>query len=122
MKSNTLKIIINKPVNDVFEFTINPNNTDKWCEGAGREWTNEWPCKLGTIYENNNGFLTVTEFEINKLFTLTKQDEFFVRYTYKATSENITEMIYYEESLNNKLLSITDISVMQKLKEVLENS
>lgn len=122
MKSNTLKIIINKPIAEVFEFTTNPQNTDKWFVDAGKEWTNEWPRKLGTIYENNNGFLTVTEFELNKLFTLTKKDEFFVRYTYQALNDNKTEMTYYEESLGDDLDFVTDMTPMEKLKEIMESN
>ncbi|MDL2295703.1 hypothetical protein LJC18_02725 [Lachnospiraceae bacterium OttesenSCG-928-E19] len=121
MKSNTLKIIINRPVSDVFEFTTNPNNTDKWFVDAGKEWTNEWPRKLGTIYENNNGFLTVTEFELDKLFTLTKKDEFFVRYTYRDLGDGKTEMTYTEESLIGDLDSVTDMTPMEKLKEIMES-
>ncbi len=119
MKANTLKIFINRSVAEVFEFTTNPNNTDKWFEDAGKEWTNEWPRKLGTIYENNNGFLTVTEFELDKLFTLTKKDEFFVRYTYCNLGTG-TEMTYHEESLNGDLEFVTDMTPMNKLKELME--
>ncbi|MCL1892421.1 MAG: hypothetical protein FWF97_04010 [Alphaproteobacteria bacterium] len=121
MKSNTLKIVINRPVADVFEFTTNPNNTDKWFVDAGKEWTNEWPRRLGTIYENNNGFLTVTEFELNKLFTLTKKDKFLVRYQYRALADGRTEMTYTEESLNGDLDFVTDMSPMLKLKEIMES-
>lgn len=120
MKTNTLKIVIDRPVSEVFEFTTNPNNTDKWFEDAGKEWTNEWPRKLGTIYENNNGFLTVTEFELDKLFTLTKQDKFFVRYTYRTLENGATEMTYHEESLDGDLDFITDMKPMNKLKELME--
>lgn len=121
MKSNSLKIIIDRPVAEVFEFTTNPNNTDKWFVGAGKEWTNEWPRKLGTVYENNNGILTVTEFELNRLFTLTKKDKFFVRYTYLDLGDNKTEMIYYEESLDGDLDDVTDMEPMIKLKEIMES-
>jgi len=121
MKTNTLKIIINRSVADVFEFTTNPNNTDKWFVDAGKERTNEWPRKLGTIYENNNGFLTVTEFELDKLFTLTKKDKFCVRYQYRVLDNGATEMTYTEESLNGDLDSITDMIPMLKLKEIMES-
>lgn len=122
MKSNTLKITINRSVADVFEFTTNPQNTDKWFVNAGKEWTNEWPRKLGTRYENNHGFLTVTEFELDKLFTLTKENEFFVRYIYSAIDDNTTEMTYHEEYLNGDLESITDMTPFEKLKEIMEGS
>ena len=55
MKENIRKIVINRPIGEVFEFSTNPKNTGKWFDGIAEERTNEWPPRLGTIYENRSG-------------------------------------------------------------------
>ncbi len=37
MKENKISIIIDLPIKDVFEFTINPNNTHLWIESVVKE-------------------------------------------------------------------------------------
>ena len=49
MKENRISIIINKPVQEVFTFTIDPNNTPKWIDGIKEEQISEQPVKIGTI-------------------------------------------------------------------------
>ncbi|MEI7563640.1 MAG: hypothetical protein WCJ39_08670 [bacterium] len=53
MKENKLTIIINKPINEVFEFSTNPKNTHLWVDSIKEEITNEYPPKMGTIYKNH---------------------------------------------------------------------
>lgn len=88
MKDKKLTIVINKPVDEVFEFTTNPTNTAKWIDGIVIEETNETPPKLGTIYRNkgqsgNWNEYEMTEFEKNQTFTLTRLNgNYHVRYTF----------------------------------------
>jgi hypothetical protein len=52
MTTNELSIIINKPISEVFAFTINPQNTPKWIECIIEEKVNRYPISVGTEYSN----------------------------------------------------------------------
>lgn len=112
------KIIINRPVDVVFEFSINPNNTDKWFVGTGIETASEFPPKIGTVYENQFGILRVTNFEKNKTFQLSKENsDYNVRYEYISINDK-TELTYIE--WGNDLTCATTDEPFKKLKELLE--
>jgi len=48
MKENKISIIINKPIEEVFEFTTNPKNTHLWITSIVEEVSDEYPPKIGT--------------------------------------------------------------------------
>jgi hypothetical protein len=126
MKENKVTIQINKSIEEVFEFTINPNNTPLWIEHLEKEETNEYPPKIGTIYRNHGESKVwdeyfVSAFEENKVFELTSKDGIYhVRYTYIQINENITEMEYFEWVDQGELSNPFTVEVLQKLKEVME--
>lgn len=66
MKSNKIEIIIQSPVSEVFEYTVNPENTPLWIEEVSRETINTNILKIGTIYSNEYGEMEVTQLENNK--------------------------------------------------------
>lgn len=68
MKDNKLTIMINKPVAEVYAFTLDPKNTPSWIDGSAHEEINEWPPKEGTIYRNTGKNGTVLEFIMKTLF------------------------------------------------------
>ena len=90
MKDLKLAITIIKSAKDIFDFTLNPNNTPKWIDFIDEEETNEWPAKLGTIYRNRVGKdakwseFELTEYEPDKAFTMSSKDSgYHVRYVLK---------------------------------------
>ena len=127
MKYNKISITINKPVNVVFEFTINPVNTPKWILSIVEEKTDESPVRVGTIYRNKNkdGVWTkyeMIEFERNKAFTIKqKGSSYRVRYIFKSLADNSTELTYFEWVEIGSLENPFDMETMKKLKAVLEN-
>jgi len=128
MKKNKLKIQINKPVIDVFTFTITPENTKKWINSILEEETNEWPIRIGSLYTHKNkqsglwNKYTVTDYEEYKVFELTSKDKnYHVRYSYKSIDSNTAELEYYEWVDKGELDEPFTIETLKKLKTVLEN-
>jgi len=128
MKKNKLKIQINKPVSEVFTFTITPENTKKWIDSVLEEETNEWPVKIGSLYTHKNkqtgnwNEYTVTNYEEYKVFELTSKDKnYHVRYTYKSINKTNSELEYYEWVDEGELDEPFTIETLKKLKSVLEN-
>lgn len=127
MKSKKLVIEINKPVSEVFAFTINPNNTPKWIDSMVAEQTSEWPVRLGTIYRNQDregkwSEYIVTEFKENERFIFTKDDKnYSVRYIFKPIGENATGLEYYELVEKGDIDKPFTQDVLNKLKFILEN-
>jgi len=127
MKEFVQTIKINKPVNKVFEFAINPENTPKWVEAVVKEETNERPTKLGTIYRNqdadgNWAEFEITDFEEGKMFEMTKRDDnHHVKYTFMPegdatlleycvwVSEGVLSDRFGEENVKNILTSFKTV-------------
>lgn len=126
MKDKRLRIIIDKTVSEVFDFTTNPENTSKWIDGIVVEETNETPPKLGTIYKNKgrgDGWneYEMTVFEKDKTFTLSRiNGDYHVRYTFTPVDETRCDFEYYEWIDNGELDDTVSQDVLEKLKSVLE--
>ena len=76
MKENKLTIFINKPVEKVFDYSLESNNVPKWIKSIKEEIPSERPVKIGTKLKNigfnndNWNFYEVIDFQPNKTFTL----------------------------------------------------
>jgi len=127
MKSNKLIVKINKPVHEVFAFTLNPDNTPSWISSIVKEEVNEKPTKIGTIYRNKNqngkwSEYTVTAYKENELFIFNSDDgNYSVRYTFTPVGGNAVEVEYYEWVNQGDLKEPFTIEVLNKLKLVLES-
>ncbi|PCI21394.1 hypothetical protein COB64_00770 [Candidatus Wolfebacteria bacterium] len=126
MKENKITIEINKPISEVFNFTITPENTHKWIDSIEKEETSDHNIKVGTKYKNVNkegewSEYIVTKFEKDKLFELQKSDgDLHVRYTYTHLGENKTSLEYFEWTEKTQLNHPFSVDVLEKLKIILE--
>lgn len=122
-----LTVVIDRPLSEVFSFTLNPKNTPRWVEGITEEVVNETPTKLGTIYRNRgeNGNWSeyiVSAFDNGKTFTMSQTTKrYHVKYTFKPLSKGRTELTYYEwVDEEGQLEKPFTIAILQKLKEIVE--
>ena len=126
MNKKRLTIIIEKPVTEVFDFTVNPENTPKWIDGIALEETNETPPKLGTIYRNKSkdgswNEYKMTALEPGEMFELTRVDgNYHVRYTFTTTQDGHCNFEYYEWVDEGELDDTVSQQVLEKLKRVME--
>lgn len=128
MKENKITIVINRPVEEIFEFTINPKNTPLWITHIKEEIADSYPPKVGTIYKNTTDFkkwdsYTVINFEKNKTFTMKSSDNnYSVRYTYKRLDYTRSEMEYFEWVTKGEIENPFTQPVLKKLKDVIEKA
>ena len=126
MKDLRLVVKINKPIEDVFEFTTNPKNTPRWIESIVKEEADENPPTLGTAYRNwdksgQMNLYAVTRYEPPCVFRLDAlHQDYKVQYTYTPISENETELEYYEWSESGQLHSPFMQEILDNLKKVME--
>ena len=124
--SQRLRITINRPIKDVFEFALDPGNTPKWISVIKSEETSDWPAQNGTVYTNQDRNDNISEYRLSDLkaphsFTLNKLDStYHVRYEFSELNENSTEFEYYEWMDEGNLAQPFTTKELHELKRVLE--
>lgn len=126
MKENKLTIYIDKPIEDVFMYSLESDNVPKWINTIEKEIPLERPVKLGTKLKNK-GFNSnewneyeVIEFLPPKTFTLKKiNDDYFVRYTCTENGTG-TNFEYFEWAEKNYLEDIMEMDALEQLKKLIE--
>lgn len=126
MKENKLTIFINKPVKEVFEYSLESNNVPKWIISIKEEIPSERPVKLGTKLKNIGVNSTIwnqyemIDFQPPKTFTLKKLNgDYKVRYT--CTEKNGgTDFEYFEWAENGELDELMEMEALELLKKLIE--
>ena len=125
MIENKITIVIDKPIDKVFEFTINPQNTHLWIPSISEEISDEFPPKINTRYKNRGESDNWDEYKVvdikkNEVFILSDLDEnYFVKYTYRKLDDNKTEMEYFEWMTNGELSKPFTKSILENLKKII---
>ena len=126
MKDNKLTIFIDKPINEVFEYSLESNNVPKWITSIKEEIPSERPVKLGIKLKNigvNSDVWNeyeVIDFQPPKTFTLKRLNgDYFVRYTCRE-KDNGTEFEYYEWAEKGNLDDLMGMDALEILKKLIE--
>ena len=126
MKENKLTIFINKPVKEVFEYSLESNNVPKWINSIKEEIPEERPVKLGTKLRNIGvdsqewNKYEVIDFKPPRTFTLKRLNgDYYVKYTC-TEKDNGTEFEYFEWAEYGELDGLMEMSALELLKELIE--
>ena len=127
MKSNKLVIRINRPVHDVFLFTITPPNSARWIPNIIKEETNEWPVRVGTVYTLQTKSGAVSKVAIDdvrddeRVEWVSPDRNYHCRYMFQNAGKNMTELRYHEWVNEGQLEEPFNERTLGTLKSVLEN-
>ena len=127
MKDLKLTVVINRPIEAVFDFTTNPENTARWINSIEKEETNTKEVTIGTLYCNwskkgDMNEYVVTKFDRPKVFQLdATHADYKVRYTYTELAEARTELEYFEWSESDQLHAPFMQEILDSLKAVMES-
>lgn len=132
MKENLLSIKIDVSARDLYLFTINPNNTNKWID-LEWEYIDTETIQIWTIYtnyykneknENIYSSYVLSNLIENKLFHIKSlSSKLEAIYFYNEISENESILNYYEFNSDwSDLSSPLWINSLIKLKQILENN
>ena len=122
MKANEIRITIQKPRDEVFEYTLEPKNKKFWCEPLETEIVNTKQIGLHSQYRNNSDTFVVSDYEKNLFCEFTnEQTQYQYSYSFRKIDNDTTEVIYFEAMLDGSdLAKVMDKKYFTKLKELLE--
>ncbi len=123
-----LTTYINAPLEKVWDFTLNPNNTPKYFDSIFEEEFSEFPAKLDTTFRNRGqnteewNEVRVVDFKEHETFTLKDIDgKFKVKYTFVNKAGGGTEFTYEEWNIDGTPIETSaNIEVVRNLKRELE--
>lgn len=126
MRENRLDIEIERPIGEVFSFTVDPTKTHLWLDPIVAETSSDLPAKVGTVYRNLNLRGEWTEYEVvrlekDKVFELVeKGGKYHVRYSYESLAPERTKLTYLEWVEGGELEEPFDSVNLTNLKNVME--
>jgi len=95
MKTNEIRIEIERPIKDVFEYTLEPQNKSIWCSIITEESVDTEQIGITSIYRNNLGSFKVSDYERNIFLELMSLDEKIQgSYSFRKRDDNTTELKY----------------------------
>ncbi|MBI4043938.1 MAG: SRPBCC family protein [Candidatus Diapherotrites archaeon] len=129
MKKNVLSIEIKAPVEAVFEFTRNPNNSPKWVPNILEEKIDTPSTEIGTIYRQKikeggkvrDSAIVVTGYvENERLDFHAVNGAYSCSYMYQKTPSG-TRLTYSEENgVDGEIDGPFSMAILEKLKQLIE--
>jgi len=122
MITNEIRITIDAPAEQIFEYTLEPKNTKHWVEGSIEMTTNTDQINLGTKYSNEYITREVTDYDRDKFIELTDTGgAYSCSYSFRKINENSTELIFFESMSDGSELEYPiGKESFEKLKEIIE--
>ncbi len=127
MKENKLSIYIDRPIEEVFNYSLESDNVPKWITSIEKEIPTERPVKLGTKLNNIGvGSDTWNQYEVIELipprtFTLKLLNgDYYVKYTCMENGSG-TDFEYFEWADYGELEDIMGMDALERLKMQIEN-
>lgn len=130
MNKNAVTIEIARPVEVVFEFTVDPTNTPKWIESIVVERRSDKVVAVGTTYANvskgksRETIYEVIAYEPNRLFQLRRVGSDYVcTYIFEAINQGYATKLTYTEEVGSdqKLVDPLGAETFENLKAILES-
>lgn len=127
MRDNVLSIEIRKSPLEIFNYTLNPENTPLWVDSILHEEIDTPAPQLGTRYRNKSkdgewNEYEVTDFVPERTFTFTQLNSTYrVRYDFDVVSDGVTKLTYTEWVEQGSLESPFDMVPLVKLKSLIES-
>jgi hypothetical protein len=124
MNESKLKIRINRPSDELFDFVLDPLNTPRWIDGIVKEETNESPTRLGRCSEiktwTGSG-MNIKSRLLNLAWCLLSQknSDYHVTYTITPLGKS-SELEYFEWVDKGELEEPLAPVALQKLQAVME--
>jgi hypothetical protein len=128
MHQNILSVEINKPVAEIFNFCLNPENTPLWVDSITYEEIDTPTPVLGTHYKNQSKGGAWNEYEVvefipNTLFTFKQVNGLYsVRYDFDELSNGASKLTYTEWVTEGEIENPFDMIPLQKLKTIIESN
>ena len=126
MKENKLNIFIDKPVKEVFEYSLESNNVPKWITSIKEEIPEERPVRVGTKLRNIGvnseewNEYEIVEFEPPKTKKKKKiNGDYYVKYTCTEKDDG-TDFEYFEWVEKGDLDEVMEMSSLKLLKKIIE--
>ena len=122
MKTNEIRIIINKPQREVFEYTLEPNNFIYWVDVIEEHGIDTDQIGIGSVYSNNLGNFTVIDYERDKFLEYEDKSQYYkASFSFRKIDDEQTEIIFFESKYNSEdLKNPFRKEYFENLKELLE--
>ena len=126
MRELILTVLINRPIDVVFDFLIDPDHSPDWIESFKEEKAAPWPPRIGTMYRNANQAGEWSEYKVEAFkpprhFGLAStSSNYHVEYFLSAPSPLTTRIGYHEWVDEGDLDEPFTIEPLERLRKILE--